>query len=101
MTIRQVRGPTPLAWSPDGRWAVGAGRAVQLWHADPGVVRLDDIGVATSVREVLLLSGSVRAPSAANGVRANGGRIVRSVAIVRFGGPRFVASPGDTGSRRG
>ena len=65
MTIRQVRGPTLLAWSPDGRWlAVGAGRAVQLWHADRGVVRLDDTGVATSVRGVLLLSGSARAPSA-------------------------------------
>lgn len=65
MTIRQVRGPPPLAWSPDGRWlVVGAGRAVQLWHADRGVVLLDDIGVATSVRGVLLLSGSVRAPPA-------------------------------------
>jgi hypothetical protein len=62
--IRRHRGDTPLAWSADGRWlAVGAGRTILMWSmVRDEVVPLDDIGVATSVRGLLILSRSVRAP---------------------------------------
>jgi hypothetical protein len=51
-------GYAPVAWSADGRWlAVGTGRTILMWSPDEdAVIPLDNIGVATSVRGLLLSS---------------------------------------------
>lgn len=48
----------PVAWSPDSRWlAVGTGRTITLWSAARDeLVALDDIGIVTSVRGLLVSS---------------------------------------------